>query len=141
MNKDKFFKIGLIVAIILLGVLVYISFVDKTKVIKNPYSAIFLNTGDMYFGKLSRFPKLTLSDIWFLQRSIDEEQGGFDLIKFSNAMFGPKDKMEINKENVVWISKLRDDSEIVSFILQSKDSALQNVQPQATAPQTELPQE
>lgn len=84
----------------------------------------------MYFGKLSRFPKLTLSNVWFIQRSIDEEQGGFNLMKYSNAMFGPKDKMEINRENIVWISKLRDDSQAVSFILQSKDLVLQNIQTQ-----------
>ncbi len=138
-NKDKFIKIALILAIILLTILVYISFIDKTKVVKNPYSVVFLNTGDMYFGKLSRFPKLTLSDVWFIQRSVDEEQGGFDLLKFSNIMFGPKDKMEINRENVVWISKLADDSQVVTYILQSKNTALQNVQPQATVPQSALP--
>jgi hypothetical protein len=138
MEKNKFYTIGLIMAIILLGVLVYISFVNKTD--KQPtYHAVFLQTGDMYFGKLSRFPKLTLTDVWFLQRNIDEEQAGFNLMKFSNAMFGPEDKMEINKENVIWISKLRDDSQVVAFILQSKNTALQNVQPQATAPQTTLP--
>jgi hypothetical protein len=115
MNKDKFFKITLIVAIILLMILVYISFVDKTKAIKNPYYAVYLQTGDMYFGKLSRFPKLILSDVWFIQASV-EEQGGVDLIKYSNAMFGPEDKMEINRENVVWISKLRDDSQVVNYI-------------------------
>jgi len=130
-NKDKFIKIALIVAIILLSVLVYISFINKVD--KKPtYHAVFLRTGDMYFGKLSRFPKLILSDVWFIQRNVDEEQGGFNLMKYSNAMFGPEDKMEINKENVVWISKLRDDSQVVSFILQSKTPALQNSQPQAT---------
>ncbi len=141
-NKDKFIKIALIVAIIFLMVLVYISFIDKTKVVKNPYYAVYLQTGDMYFGKLSRFPKLTLSDVWFLQANT-AEQGGAELIKYSNAMFGPKDKMEINKENVVWISKLEDDSQVVTYILQSKNQALQNVQPQATAPQSTLsvPQE
>ncbi len=136
-NKDKFIKIALIVAIILLSVLVYISFINKVD--KKPtYHAVFLRTGDMYFGKLSRFPKLILSDVWFIQRNVDDEQGGFNLMKYSNAMFGPEDKMEINKENVIWISKLRDDSQVVSFILQSKTPALQNVQPQA-APQTTLP--
>jgi len=129
MNKDKFFKIALIVAIILLMILVYISFIDKTKAIKNPYYAVYLQTGDMYFGKLSRFPKLTLSDVWFLQRNIQEEQGGFDLIKFSNTMFGPKDKMEINRENVVWISKLRDESDVVKYI-----QAVPQPAPQATVP-------
>jgi len=138
-NKDKFIKIALIVAIILLMVLVYVSFIDKTKVVKNPYSVVFLNTGDMYFGKLSRFPKLTLSDVWFLQVSTQEDQTDFNLAKFSNTIFGPKDKMEINKENVVWISKLRDDSQVVSFILQSKNAALQNSQPQAVPPTTLSP--
>ena len=139
-NKDKFIKIALIAAIILLVVLVYISFTDKTKVVENPYSVVFLNTGDMYFGKLSRFRKLTLSDVWFLQVTTQEDQqAGFNLAKFGNAVFGPKDKMEINRENVVWISKLADDSQVVSFILQSKDPALQNAQPQTTVPQPILP--
>ncbi|TRZ83738.1 hypothetical protein D4R86_00220 [bacterium] len=130
MNKDKFIKIALIVAIILLMALVYTSFIDKADIVKTPYHAVFLRTGDMYFGKLSRFPKLTLSDVWFLQVSNQEDQTGFNLVKFSNAMFGPKDKMEINRENVVWISKLADNSQVVSFILQSKDATLQNTQPQ-----------
>jgi len=136
--KDKFIKIALIVAIILLSVLVYISFINKVD--KKPtYHAVYLQTGDMYFGKLSRFPKLTLSDVWFLQVSTQEDQkAGFNLVKFTNTVFGPKDKMEINKENVVWISKLRDDSQVVSFILQSKTPALQNSQPQV-APPTTLP--
>jgi hypothetical protein len=137
-NKDKFIKAALIIAIILLMVLVYISFGNKVNTIKNPYSAVFLRTGDMYFGKLSRFPKLTLSDVWFLQVSNQEDQAGFNLAKFSNAMFGPQDKMELSKENIVWISKLADDSQVVSFILQSKNSALQSAQtqavPQPTAP-------
>jgi len=140
MNKDKFIKISLIIAIVLLTILVYISFVNKVGSIKNPYYAVYLQTGDMYFAKLSRFPKLILSDIWFLQANIEEnQQTGFNLVEFSDAMFGPKDKMEINRENVVWISKLRDDSQVVTFILQSKNAALQNTQPQATVPQSDLP--
>ena len=140
MNKDKFIKISLIIAIILLTILVYISFINKVGSIKNSYYAVYLQTGDMYFGKLSRFPKLTLSDVWYLQVSTQEDQQtGFNLVKFTNTVFGPKDKMEINKENVVWISKLQDDSQVVTFILQSKNSALQNVQPQVTVPQTTLP--
>lgn len=139
MNKDKFIKIALIAAIILLGVLVYISFINKVGSIKNPYYAVYLRTGDMYFGKLSRFPKLTLTDIWLLQVSNQEDQAGFNLAKFSNIVFGPEDKMEINKENVVWISKLRDDSQVVNYIQQSKNAALPNTQPQASVPQTTLP--
>jgi hypothetical protein len=119
---------------------VYATLGNKVNTIKNPYSAVFLRTGDMYFGKLSRFPKLTLSDVWYLQVSTQEDQQtGFNLVKFTNTLFGPKDKMEINKDNVVWISKLQDDSQVVTFILQSKNSAMQNDRPQATVPQPTAP--
>jgi len=87
MDKNKLNAVGLIVAIILLTALIYLTLEDKLNAIENPYYAVYLQTGDMYFGKLSRFPKLTLSDVWFLQRNIDEEQGGFNLIKYSDAMF------------------------------------------------------
>ena len=139
MGKNKFYTIVLILVIILLSVLIYITLGNKVNTIKNPYSAVFLKSGDMYFGKLSRFPKLTLSDIWFLQVTTKDDQTGFNLAKFSNAVFGPKDRMEINRENVVWISKLADDSQVVTYILQSKNTALQNAQPQATVPQEDSP--
>jgi len=138
MGKNKLYTIGLILAIILLSILVYTTLGNKSDSIKNSYSVVFLRSGDMYFGKLSRFPKLTLSDAWYLQVTTQEDQqAGFNLAKFTNTVFGPQDKMEINKENVVWISKLSNDSQVVSFILQSEDSALQNAQPQATLPALE----
>ena len=127
MFKNKLLLINIILLAIIAFLAVYVFVFNKNINFerKNPYYAVYLQTGDMYFGKLSRFPKLALSDVWYLQRNIQEEQGGFDLIKFSNAMFGPTDKMEINKENVVWISKLADDSQVVTFI--------------QTAPQPTLP--
>ena len=140
MNKDKFFKIALIVAIILLIILIYLSFIDKATVIKNPYYAVYLRTGDMYFGKISKFPKFTLSDVWFLQPNLDE-QGGINLIKFDKAIFGPSDKIEINEDNIVWISKLRDESEVVKYIQGDITGGTPQVEaPQTQAPQAEMPQ-
>ncbi|MFA5755287.1 MAG: hypothetical protein WC909_02945 [Candidatus Paceibacterota bacterium] len=115
MLKDKFFRIALIAVITLSMIVVYLSFIDKTNEIKNPYYAVYLRTGDLYFGKISRFPKFTISDIWYLQPSIKEE-GDIDLLKYSNTIFGPSDKMEINKENIISITKLRDDSQVVNYI-------------------------
>jgi len=135
-NKHLLINIILLAIIALLAVYVFIKNINFET--KNPYYAVFLRSGDMYFGKLSRFPKLTLSDVWYLQVTTQEDQqAGFNLAKFTNTVFGPQDKMEINKENVVWISKLSNDSQVVSFILQSEDSALQNAQPQATLPALE----
>ncbi|MFA5459802.1 MAG: hypothetical protein WC283_00465 [Candidatus Paceibacterota bacterium] len=139
-NKDKFFKIALVIAIILLVVLVYLSFIDKAKAIKNPYYAVYLRTGDMYFGKISKFPKFTLSDVWFLQANLNE-QGGFNLTEFDKAIFGPSDEIEINKDDIVWISKLRDESEVVKYIQGDITGVTPQVEtPQTQAPQTEMPQ-
>lgn len=79
------------------------------------YSAVYLNTGDIYFGKLSRFPRMTLRDVWFLQKGSDAQQG-FGLSKFEKAFWGPEDEMVINDENVIWVTELKADSEVVKAI-------------------------
>lgn len=82
---------------------------------KEEYSAVYLNTGDIYFGKLSRFPRMTLRDVWFLQKGSDAQQG-FGLSQFEKAFWGPEDKMVINDESVIWVTELKDDSEVVRAI-------------------------
>lgn len=79
------------------------------------YSAVYLNTGDIYFGKLSRFPRMTLTDVWFLQKGSDAQQG-FGLSKFEKAFWGPEDEMTINDEIVIWVTELKADSEVVRAI-------------------------
>lgn len=79
------------------------------------YSAVYLNTGDIYFGKLSRFPRMTLHDVWFLQKGSDAQQG-FGLSKFEKAFWGPSDEMTINDKNVIWVTELKADSEVIKAI-------------------------
>jgi len=66
MNKDKPFKIVLTIAIILLIILIYFSYTDKIKVIKNSYYVVYFKTGDMYFETIFRFPKFILPVVWLL---------------------------------------------------------------------------
>lgn len=79
------------------------------------YSAVYMDTGDVYFGKLSRFPRMTLRDVWFLQKE-NEMQQGFGLSKFEKAFWGPKDEMVVNDEHVVWITELKTESEVMQAI-------------------------
>jgi len=65
LNKDKFVQISLVIAIILLAVLIYISFINKTALIKKSYYAVYLRTGDLYFGHLSKlFFRYTLTNVF-----------------------------------------------------------------------------
>lgn len=131
MTKANKILTGLVIVLaVALGVLVFWGrggFEEK-------YSAVYLNTGDIYFGKLSRFPRMTLRDVWFLQKGSDAQQG-FGLSKFEKAFWGPEDKMVLNDDTVIWVTELKDDSEVVKAIKNPQVTAA----PQAgmTAPQGE----
>ncbi|MEK9168346.1 MAG: hypothetical protein AAB698_00910 [Patescibacteria group bacterium] len=129
---SKFNKILLAIVIILLialGVVVY----WQRSGFEKSYWAVYLDTGDLYFGKLSRFSKLSLNDVWFLQRNPQDTQNPLSLTKFGNAFWGPEDKIYLNEKSVVWKTKLREDSQVVQFIKNP-----QAIQPQ-TQPQTQSP--
>ncbi len=120
MSKVNKVLVGLV--IILLVALAGVVYWQKGG-FEEKYSAVYLNTGDIYFGKLSRFPRMTLRDVWFLQKGSDAQQG-FGLSKFDKAFWGPEDEMAINEKNVIWVTELKTDSEVVK--------AIKN--PQVTAP-------
>lgn len=126
-HMSKTNRILLVLVIVLAAALGAVLYWQKIG-IKEKYSAVYLNTGDIYFGKLSRFPRMTLRDVWFLQK--ESEAQGFALSKFEHAVWGPQDRMVINDESVIWVAELEEDSEIVR--------AIKN--PQAAIPETTIQQ-
>ncbi len=118
MKKDflnsKIFFIFLIILIALLGYLIYL---NVKKLGEDRYYAVYLRTGDLYFGKISWFPKFSLNDVWLLQRSVDQNnQVSFSLVKFTEAIYMPVDRIDLNKDNVVWITQLDKDSPVIQEI-------------------------
>lgn len=131
MSKLNKILIGLVVVLLLaLGVIVYWQKIGFEK----PYWAVYMNTGDLYFGKLSHFPKLSLTDVWFLQRNAQDTQNPVSLAKFDGIFWGPENRIYLDERNVVWKAKLRDDSQVVKYIknpqsVQNQQSTQQPVQP------------
>lgn len=78
-----------------------------------PYMAVYLTTGDIYFGKTSVFPRVKIQEPWFLQRN---EEGGLSLEKFSDAIWAPENGMKISKGQIVFMSKLSESSPIIAAI-------------------------
>ena len=93
------------------------------------YQAVFLTSGDVFFGKLQ--PQgdewFLLSDVFYLSAG---EQSAPQLIKRGSEAQGPKEPMIISKDQVRFIENLRDDSEIVALIKKFKSGET----PAATAP-------
>ena len=101
------------------------------KVVHEGYQAVFLNNGQVYFGKIiaqdNNFVKL--NDIYYLQLNQDlQNQGGdilnqpdMSLIKLGNELHGPEDEMEIILNNILFIENLARDSKVLKAIRNYKN--------------------
>jgi len=107
----------------------------KTYFYFGKYVAVYLRTGEIYFGKLQYFPKLTLKDAVLLQTGQNNQ---LNLLPLVNTFWHSKGYLILNKQNIVWISPIRENS---PFIIQLKSLTNQtNVlqtppQPNATSSQ------
>lgn len=107
-NKILLVIIAALVIVVVLGLLWY----WRTNY-NSQYYAVYLDTGDLYFGKLSTFPDMTLSDVWYLQR---DSQGNNSLSEFIKAPWGPEGSIKINKDKIIWTAKLSDLSQLIPYI-------------------------
>jgi len=104
---------------------------DKAK-----YQAVFLNNGQVYFGKIDSYNDsyLELTNIYYIQvipalqqgqeddkndnKKQEQQQDQITLVKLGNELHGPMDKMTINKDQVVFVEDMKDDSKVVQAINQ-----------------------
>jgi len=91
------------------------------------YSAVFLSNGQVYFGKVAKINELeiVLNNVFYIQikeNTTPEKaastlnQTSFNLVKLGNELHGPTDELFINRSQVVFYEKLRDDSKVVESI-------------------------
>lgn len=95
------------------------------------YQAVFLDNGQVYFGKVENPEQeyVKLTDIYYIQlnkalQGQDEEkaaaQPDISLIKLGKELHGPTDVMYIQREHILFMENLADDSKVVSAIKQHK---------------------
>lgn len=131
MNIPNKILLGLvIILVIVVGAIIY----WQKFGFEEPYYAVYLDTGDMYFGKLSHFPRLSLSDVWYIQRNPQDSQEPLSISKFERVFWGPEDKLYLNEKNIVWKTKLKSDSPVLNFI--KNPQTLTQPQPQQQEPQS-----
>ncbi|MFH1183304.1 MAG: hypothetical protein V1690_03510 [Candidatus Moraniibacteriota bacterium] len=108
--------------------------VGALKIDQGKYQAVFLTNGQVYFGKInaSSTTYLELVDIYYLQVKPVLQQGDegnqnannnsqqqkteLSLVKLGNELHGPLDRMMINKDQVVFVEDLKDDSKVTDAI-------------------------
>ncbi len=95
------------------------------------YQAVFLTSGQVYFGKLSfvddKYMKLT--DVFYIQtassstnvQSSASSNTDMQLIKLGNEIHGPKDTMVISRDQVLFFENLKDDGKVAKTIKDYND--------------------
>jgi hypothetical protein len=96
---------------------------QKSKNREVPYVAVYLDTGDIYFGQLSYFPRLSLKDAYHLQSVPDPNNpvGGSSLqiVPLRTSIWAPE-RLLLNPDKVVLVAKIGKDSQVMRVIRQSK---------------------
>lgn len=132
-------------------------FVDKGKM-----QAVFLNGGQVYFGKISNLNDkfMRVSDIYYLRvnQTVQPDQqtatgqqtnsNDISLVKLGCELHGPQDSMVINQSQVIFWENLKDDGQVAKAVAtyreqnpdgQKCDTSTQGTGGSGTTPTTNKP--
>jgi len=122
MKKSKIILIVIGALIVLGSISVAVLAVYKPDYIKSlfnkPYTAVYLSSGEMYIGKLSTFPDMTLTDAYLLQVVADTSNPSgksLQLAPLKDAIWSPTE-LHFNRDQVIFTAPVRDDSQVVQKI-------------------------
>ena len=130
-NNKKIFFILIVLLVALLASLLFFIFRinSNEKIESSKYSAVYLKTGDIYFGELSWFPRLKLKNPWFLQRVNDSNnQPQVSVAPLADAFWKPVDEIYLNKDEIVFTTKLRGDSPVIPLLSGQSSNQVQTPQ-------------
>lgn len=115
-NINKVLLVSVVVLLLALAGVVYwqkIGFRDS-------YYAVYLETGDLYLGRLNKFSRYSLTDVYYLQRNPDNSQKPLTLQRLDQVFWQPENKIKFNPEKVVWMAKLKSGSDVMNFLTGAK---------------------
>ncbi|MEK7193274.1 MAG: hypothetical protein AAB652_00620 [Patescibacteria group bacterium] len=103
------------------------------------YSAVYLSTGDVYFGKLHWFPRPWLENVWSVRAGVDpQNRSQLGFVPFKEAAWKPMDRIYLNPQQIIFWTKLKaKDNDVVKYF--SDPGLLRNTQPPEGAPVTNTP--
>ncbi|HSX23807.1 MAG TPA: hypothetical protein VLE74_01780 [Candidatus Saccharimonadales bacterium] len=132
----RLISVGLLfcITVLLVALVAYIAFggpaaqgkyVDKTKM-----QAVFLNGGQVYFGKITNINDkfMRVGDIYYLRVNQQVQPDGstsnanqdVSLVKLGCELHGPQDSMVISQQQVIFWENLKDDGQVAKAVAQFK---------------------
>ncbi|MFA5172784.1 MAG: hypothetical protein WC435_00035 [Candidatus Paceibacterota bacterium] len=108
---------------------------------RKQYYAVYLRTGEIYFGQISYFPRMAMNDPLILQLTGDKENP-FSISRFKDSFWGPEGKIYLGGDNVVWKARIAEGSKMMEALknpdlVTKSNTAAAEEQPAATTPAEE----
>ncbi|MBI4119654.1 MAG: hypothetical protein HY456_02295 [Parcubacteria group bacterium] len=116
-NKRLYILIIVLVVVIIATVGVLVSLLASGKSIggEQQYYAVYLRTGDLYFGRFKWGFSKTLTDVWLIQPSGNKDNP-LSINKFENVFWQPTGDLILNQDEIVWIAPLKPGSDVAKLI-------------------------
>lgn len=133
-------KVNVVLLIIVIVLILLIAGWGIWKLTSNSnskFSAVYMTTGDLYFGKLVRFPSFGMKQVYTLQVNAQNQENPLSVQKFSNVFWGPGDFLKINRDQVIWMTSLNDLGQMSQLLTNNPE--LLPTQQQAPAQGTQVP--
>ncbi len=86
---------------------------------EKPYYAVQMENGDLYFGKITRFPEFGLEEVYIVQSVQDPTNplgSSLRVTPLDQATIWNTDRIELNRDRVVSISRVNEGSEVMQAI-------------------------
>lgn len=93
---------------------------------KGKFQAVFLNGGQVYFGKIQTLSdkSISMDNIYYLRvnqtvqpnQTTSNSSNDVSLVKLGCELHGPQDRMVINREQVVFWENLKDDGQVAKAV-------------------------
>jgi hypothetical protein len=131
-DNGKLGRIGVVAAIAAIVILLIASIVllatnkgEGQYIKKDKLQAVFLNTGQVYFGKIKNLngKYLTLSNIYYLQTSnngsstaASSANSNVTLVKLGCELHEPYDQMVINRDQVTFWENLQENGQVATAV-------------------------
>lgn len=126
-----------VVVLVAVGIWIGVSLLRSNPAGASAYSAVYLTSGDVYFGKLGWFPWPHLKEVWYLQRTVNQQnQPQLGIVPFRTAFWGPVDEVYLNPRQVLFWAHLRNDSQVAKALASPAAFQQPAVSPQGVPQQT-----
>lgn len=107
-------KIGL-VGVVLLGIgMLYLYF--SARFAEAPYFAVYMATGDLYFGQLHTFPSMSLTNVHYLRQNPPGAPEPYTVARFTDSLWMPQDRLDLNPSQIVWKAEVKSGSPVTGVV-------------------------